>query len=209
MNRFRLTLAAFLIAVAAIAAPAVRLSAAPQQPAHATEAASQGHEEAPSHDSWKPAIAKTVNFVILIAVLVYFLRTPVMGYLNGRIGKVREDLVTAAQTREAASRQLAEIDSRLKALPTEIEALKRRGAEDIAAERARIEEEAQVERRRLLEHTRREVEMRLRLAKRELLELTATLAVNIASDLITRSITPDDQARLVDRYAAQLRGAHS
>ena len=46
--------------------------------------------------------------------------------------------------------------------------------------------------------------MRLRIARRELLELTADLAVRVASDRIQRTITADDQARLVDRYAAQV-----
>jgi F0F1-type ATP synthase membrane subunit b/b' len=46
--------------------------------------------------------------------------------------------------------------------------------------------------------------MRLRVAKRELLELAANLAVNVASERIRASITPEDQTRLVDRYAAQL-----
>ena len=105
-------------------------------------------------------IAKIVNFAILVGVLVYFLRAPLAGYMTGRIAKVREDLVTAAQTRETASRQLAEIETKLKALPGELDALKRRGAADIVAERARIEEAAAAERQRLLEHTRREIDMR-------------------------------------------------
>jgi F-type H+-transporting ATPase subunit b len=218
MTSFRLVLAALLIAAGAMAAPfdvaqggpfdlaqagpVVRLSAAPQHAEPVAEAAS--HEAEAEHDSWAPSIAKAVNFLILVGVLVYFLRAPLMGYLNGRIGRVREDLVTAAQTRETAARQLAEIDARLAALPAEIEALKRRGAEDLVAERARIEAQAQIERQRLLEHTRREIEMRLRLAKRELLELAANLAVAVATERIKTTITPADQARLVDRYAAQL-----
>ena len=46
--------------------------------------------------------------------------------------------------------------------------------------------------------------MRLRVATRELLELTANLAVGVASERIKKSITPEDQARMIDRYAAQL-----
>jgi F-type H+-transporting ATPase subunit b len=197
-----------VIAVAAIAASSGHLSAAPQ---HAETPAAQAGSEgaAPAHDSWAPVVAKAVNCAILVGVLVYFLRAPLMGYLNARIGKVREDLVTAAQTRETAVRQLAEIDARLAALPGAIEALKRRGAEDIVAERARIEQEAEAERRRLLEHTRREIEMRLRLARRELIELAANLAVTVASERIRKSITAEDQTRLVDRYAAQLQASPS
>lgn len=221
MTRFRLFFAALVLAVAAIAAPPAlaqthQPEAAPAaQPEHApaTAAAPEheaaaGHEaEAEAHDpGWWPTIWKAANFVILIGVLTYFLRAPLAGYLNGRIGKVRDDLQTAKQTRETAVRQLAEIDAKLAALPAEIEALKKRGAEDLVAERARIEQDALVERQRVLEHTRREIDMRLRVAKRELLELGANLAVNVAAERIKTSITPDDQARLVDRYAAQLQG---
>jgi F-type H+-transporting ATPase subunit b len=210
MSRYRVILAAVLLAAAAIVASPARLTAAVQQPetapAQAEHAAGdQEHGEEAHEGGWMPVIAKTFNFVLLVGVLVYFLRTPLMGYLDGRIGKVREDLVTAAQTRETASRALAEIDAKMKALPGEIDTLKRRGAEDLAAERQRIEQAAEAERQRLLEHTRREIEMHLRVAKRELLELTANLAVGVATDRIKGSITSDDQARLVDRYASQLR----
>jgi F-type H+-transporting ATPase subunit b len=210
MTRFRLFFAALLIAVAAIAAPPVMAQAHPPEPAaaaHAGQAASHegGAEAAHEDPGWFPVIAKAVNFAILIGILTYFLRAPVAGYLNGRIAKVREDLVTAKQTRETAARQLAEIDAKLAALPAELAALKKRGAEDLVAERARIEQDALVERQRVLDHTRREIDMRLRVAKRELLELAANLAVNVASERIRTTITPDDQARLVDRYAAQMR----
>jgi F-type H+-transporting ATPase subunit b len=204
MTRVRLIFAALVIAVATIAA-STRVAHAQEQPAAAPEA---GHEQSAeaARGRWAPVIAKAVNFSILAGALVYFLRVPMMGYLNGRIGKVREDLVTAAETRDTASRQLAAIDAKLAALPAELEALKKRGAEDLAAERVRIEQEAQAERQRLLEHTQHEIEMRLRVAKRELLVLAANLAVNVASERIRTSITAEDQSRLVDRYASQLPG---
>ena len=216
MSRHRLILAALLVAVAAIVASPARPLAlqehAPAAQAARPAAAQPEHGAAPEHaageeahdEGWMPTIAKAVNFALLIGILVYFLRAPLMAYLDGRIGKVREDLVTAAQTRDAATRTLAEIEAKLKALPAEIEALRQRGAEDLIAERARIEEAAETERQRLLEQTRREIDMRLRVARRELLELTANLAVGIASDRIKRSITPEDQARMVDRYAQQI-----
>ena len=183
---------------------------AAQSDAHAREAAAAKeasggeHGEHEGGSGWGATIAKMVNFAILVGVLVYFLRTPFAAYLTGRISKVREDLVAARQTRETAARQLAEIDAKLKALPLELETLKKRGAEDIVAERARIEEAAEAERQRLLEHMRREIEMRLRIARRELLELTADRAITVARERVAHAITPDDQARLVDRYASQL-----
>jgi F-type H+-transporting ATPase subunit b len=211
MTRFRLVLAALLLAALAVAAPFAQSQPEHAPPAAATAsahdpAAATQHEGAEAaHDpGWWPTIWKAANFVILVGTLTYFLGAPLGAYLAGRIGKVREDLVTAAETRATAVRQLAEIDAKLAALPAELEALKQRGAEDLIAERARIEQEALAERQRLLEQTPREIEMRLRIAKRELLELAAELSVNVASQRIRASITADDQVRLVDRYASQL-----
>lgn len=181
------------------AAPAPSM---PEQSGQAAQAAEQGKEAVNS--GWFAVIAKAFNFALLVAILVYFLKAPLLSYLNGRITRVRQDLVAAAETRDAASRQLDDIHAKLKVLPAEIEALKRRGAEDIAAERVRIEEAAEIERQRLLQQTAREIEMKFRVARRELIEHAADLAVQLASDRVRASMTADDQARLFDRYTAQL-----
>src|SRR4051794_17159364 len=144
-----------LVVVAAVsAAGSARVAASPAgsarpadarilqeaQAGHGGEQGEEAHEE-----GWMPVIAKTVNFAILAGVLVYFLKTPLTEYLASRIVKVRQDLVTAAETREAAARQLTEIQAKLAALPGELEALKKRGAEEIAAERLRIQQAAEAE----------------------------------------------------------------
>ena len=152
-------------------------------------------------------IAKLLNFAVLAGLLVYFLKSPLMAYLASRSTQIRQDLVTAAELKTAAAAQLAEIEQKMRALPGELEALKHQGAEDVKAERARMARAAAAERDRLLDHTRREIDSRLRIAKRELTAHAADLAVAVARRRIEQSITPDDQLRLVDRYAAQLREA--
>jgi squalene-hopene/tetraprenyl-beta-curcumene cyclase len=92
-------------------------------------------------------------------------------------------------------------------VPAELELLRGQGAADVKAEQARIAQAAAHERERLLEQTRREIEMRLRIARRELTEHAAQLAVQVAEQRIRRTITPDDQIRLVDRYTSQLKEA--
>lgn len=154
-------------------------------------------------------IARLANFAILVGVLYYFLKGPIVTYLNNRHTEIRQDLVTASEMRAAASAQLAGIQQRMLTLPAELEALRRQGAEDVAAEQARIAEAAAAERERLLETTRREIAMQLRLAQRELTEHAASLAIAIAGERLRRTITPDDQLRLLDRYTAQLAGPMS
>lgn len=156
------------------------------------------------HEGILPTIAKLFNFAVLVGVLVYFLRAPVAEYLRTRSTQIREALVTAAEMRRTATAQLEEIQRRLASLPAELDALKKRGAEDTAAEEARVAEVAKAEKARLLEQTRREIDMRLRVARRQLTEHAAQLAVQVAEDRIRRSITPEDQIRLLDRYTAQI-----
>ena len=47
--------------------------------------------------------------------------------------------------------------------------------------------------------------MQLRIAKRELTEHAADLAIGVARERIDSRITDDDQARLVDRYVSQVK----
>jgi F-type H+-transporting ATPase subunit b len=174
-----------------------------QTQAHTTETAGEEHHE----EGILPTIAKLFNFAILVGVLVYFLKSPIAAYLRSRSNDIRQDLVTAAEMRAAATAQLAEIERKLQALPAELDALKARGAEDMKAEKARIARAAGAERERLLEQTRREIDMRLRVARRELVAHAADLAVGIARERLTRSMTPDDQLRIIDRYTKQLQEA--
>jgi F-type H+-transporting ATPase subunit b len=149
-----------------------------------------------------PIVARLFNFAVLAGVLYYFLKSPLAAYIASRDTQIRQDLVTAREMRAAATSDLAKIDAKLKALPGELEALRKQGVEDVASERTRIARAAAAE--RLLEHTRREIQMQLRIARRELVEHAAELAVDVARSRIVGTITPEDQLRLVDRYASQL-----
>lgn len=160
-----------------------------------------------SEHAVRDTIARLFNFVILVGSLTYFLKTPIAAYLAGRSAQIRQDLVTAAELRKTATAQLESIHQKLAALPAELAALKVRGEEDVRAEKVRIAQAAAAERERLIDQTRREIDMRLRMARRELTEYAAQLAVSVAQDRITRTITPEDQLRLVDRYATQLQEA--
>jgi F-type H+-transporting ATPase subunit b len=181
-------------------------AAARAQSGHEAPAAQGTHAvEAEAHgESLFRVVARLANFAILAGVLVYFLKAPVAAYLASRGTQIREALVTAAETREMASAQLAEIARKLHSLPAELEALRAQGAQDVIAEQARIARAAALERERLIEQTRREIATQLRLARRELTAHAAGLAIKMAEERIKRSITPDDQLRLVDRFTSQL-----
>jgi F-type H+-transporting ATPase subunit b len=179
---------------------------APQATA-STGAPEHGEAESHAQSPWA-LVASWVNFLLLAGGLFYVLRHPLRRYLAGRRETIRAELVTARETATKAAEQLAELDRRLKELPGEIAALKARGEEEIAAEQARIQQLAEAERTRLLEQTRREIDVQVRLAKRELAEHAAALAVSLAKDRIEHTVTPTDQERLIDRYIARVATKH-
>lgn len=187
-------------------APKLAEPAQPDHPApgHAAPGTLQDHVEGDEHGTLAGLLWPTLNFAVLIGLLWWLLKEPAANYLRDRHSAIRHDLVEAANVKAAAAAQLAELDRKLQALPGEIEVLQERVSREIAAEEQRIAAMASAERERLLEQTRREIDLQLRLAKRELVEHTAALAVQLAADRLQQQITPDDQSRLVDRYLDQV-----
>jgi hypothetical protein len=82
------------------AAPAAAGGAQPVEPANAEAAHGSEH---PIRD----LVAKLLNFGILVGILVYFLKTPIAGYLSGRSAQIRQDLITAAEMRRTATTERA------------------------------------------------------------------------------------------------------
>lgn len=204
----RVALTLGLVSGFALAGTAVaqeHLPAKPQDPAHPEAAGEEAHE-GEEHGMLESLLWPTANFIVLAGGLYWFLGPPLRTYLADRHESIRKDLVEAANVKATAAAELAEIDRKLQALPGELEALKRRGAEEIAAEEKRISATAAAERDRLLEQTRREIALQVRLAKRELVEHAADLSVQLAGERIQKTMTPADQERLVDRYLNQVKG---
>jgi F-type H+-transporting ATPase subunit b len=171
-------------------------------------AAAAGAEGEHHEESLGAFLSRVVNSALLFGGIYYLVRKPLAEHLARRSAQVTTDLAAARETTATATVRLQEIEGRLRRLPAELDELRRRGAEEIAAEQERIREQAAHERERLLEQTRREVDRRLRTARRELTELAAHLSVDVARARLAAHMTADDQHRLIDRYAVQMRTTH-
>lgn len=218
--RLALACAAVLVAMtvdasaqAADHAPTQPAAAAAHQEHPAAGAPAEGqhepagdHAAAEEHGGLSGLLWPVANFVVLCGALYYFFRTPLADYLGGRSSQIRKDLLDAAELNRTATAQLADIDRKMQALPAELDALKARGAQEIAAEEERIASAAAADRARLLTQTRREIEVRLQSAQRELSDHAAELALNLAKQRLSRDLTPADHTRLVDRYLTQVKG---
>ncbi len=210
MERHRHSRGALLIGAAVVAGALLAAQARPAQAlsAHAPDAAAAVAAEGAEGDHRNPVVdlvAKLLNFGILAGTLVYFLRSPLNRYLTDRGTQIRADLVKAAEMKTAAANQVEAVEQKMAALPSELDALRKTGAAEVAAEETRIREAAEKERARLLAQLEREIDQHGKAAERDLLRLAADKAVAIATADVTRTITPADHARLVDRYVETVR----
>ena len=205
-----LKIALFLAALMAFS-PVSRAFAQEHPPATAAEHQPAGeHAEGGEHEQslgqmLRGMVWPVANFIIFVGVIYYFGNKPFREYLANRSTTIRKELVEAAALKSTATEQLAQIEQKLQALPGEISALRTRGADEIKSEEQRIAAAAVADRDRMLEQTRREIDLQVRLAKKEILEHAADLSVQLATDRIKKEVTPADQDRLVDRYLSQVK----
>ena len=180
-------------------------SSAAHAPANQHGAAGAGdHGESHGESVWV-TLARIANFVILAGILYWFGRKPIAEHLASRGAQIRRDLVDAADMRATATARLSEIESKLAALPAELEQMRVRSAEELEAERARIRATAEAERDRLVEQARREIAAQTRNARADLRAYAASLAVEVADARLRSTLTPAEQSALVDQYASQMR----
>jgi F0F1-type ATP synthase membrane subunit b/b' len=149
-------------------------------------------------------IPKTVHLIILIGVLYYLLRKPAREFFAQRLASVREMLERAAREKEAAGAKMAELDARLKRLGDELAQIRTQAQQEAAGERQRIEAETQRDLEKLRLAAQREIEASKQVAIAELREFAATKAVELAEQAIKRELTPEDDARLLQRLGDEL-----
>lgn len=141
---------------------------------------------------------KTVNLLLFLGMLVYFLGKPFNRYFRKRREDLDALLDKAKTDREQALTLAAEMRTRLSKLESEIVEIRARGAVDGEAEKAAQLAAAEKEAENLLRSTAEEIDRRLAAAKQELARAASTLAASRAKEILARSITDEDRKRLLD-----------
>jgi F-type H+-transporting ATPase subunit b len=166
--------------------------------------ASGGGHEAGGGALLKDFIGRSVNFVLLVGLLVYFLRKPLAQGLAGRRDKVTETLRQARQAREEAEGRAAILARQLAESEERIAALAERMKQENEQEREKLLEKA----RQLADSIRSEAEAgatrEIERARRELRAEAVALAIELAEERLKENLQAADQERLVDQYLKQV-----
>jgi len=147
---------------------------------------------------------QVANLLLLLAVLIYFARKPVLGYLAGRRDAIANNLDAAAQLLAEAERRLAEWNQKAASLDQEVAAIRAATKRAAEAERDRILADARVTADRIRQSARAVAERELQQAREVLRGEAADLAVELAAKILREQVNESDRARLVDEFIERI-----
>jgi len=138
-----------------------------------------------------------VIFLLVVVVLGKFAWGPILNTLQARESFIHEALATAKRDRDEAEARLREYEARLAGARAEASAIVDEGRRDAIVVKQRIEEDAQREADKRLERAKREIQIATETATKELYQLSARLATEMAGKVIGRELTAQDHERLI------------
>jgi F-type H+-transporting ATPase subunit b len=166
-------------------------------PALAQEAEHGGGGSSPFAGDFGNAVWTLVIFGLVVIVLGKYAWGPILKTLQSRETFIREALETAKRDRDQAELRLKEYEDRLAQARTEASAIVDEGRRDGVAVKQRIEDDARTEADKMVERAKREIQIATETATKELYQLSARLATEMAGKVIGRELTPQDHERLI------------
>jgi len=149
-------------------------------------------------------IFSLVMFIILLALLRKFAWGPLMNVMKEREDHIANEIDTAEKNRQDADRLNKEAQQELKQArqdaQTIVEDAKKAGKE----QQQEIVEQARTEAERIKESARQDIENEKEKAIQALQDKVASLSVHIASKVIEKELTEQDQEKLINEYIQEL-----
>jgi len=158
------------------------------------------------HVPWGEILKQAINFLILAGVLVYFLRKPLSSFLKERSELLRKAIDAAANARAEAAEKLSAIETRTAKLADEIAGMNAKMDVEAAAEARRLQETVAAEISRIRTQSEFTGEQEVKKAREELRREASVLTARAAEELVRKTLSPEDQERLVLENIEKIEG---
>jgi F-type H+-transporting ATPase subunit b len=165
-------------------------------------------DEVPRHETpeihGKTLALQLLNFAVLVFVLVKFGGPAISKALATRHQQLKADLAAASAARAEAEARLAQQEARLAVLEQEIEAMLTGVKAEAEAEKTRLIALAEERAKRIREETSFVLEQQVKEAEERLRREVALAAVDLAEQMVRKSLGAADQQRMVDSFVADV-----
>ncbi|MGB5984555.1 MAG: F0F1 ATP synthase subunit B [Desulfobacterales bacterium] len=155
--------------------------------------------------NWRPTydlIMRWVNFIILAALLVKFVRVPLVNFVKGRQAEISAEIKDLEEQRQAAEAAIKDAEEQLAASSSRLETIKERIVSEGQARKAEIIADAQKDGEMMLAAARLKVDGQIQRAKDQLRAEMVDLAVEQALQRLPGLITEEDNRRILETYMA-------
>jgi F-type H+-transporting ATPase subunit b len=163
--------------------------------------ASGGAEEEGHHAGQSATFVwKTVNVVILFALLYWAVAKGVKGFFAGRRESIRESIDTAIASKEDAKKKFDNYSAKLVKTTDEIEEIARMITEQGEAEKEKIIEDAKRTAEKMNADVQTRMDQEFKKVRNQLREEAAVLSVEMAETILKRKITKNDHELIVKDF---------
>lgn len=150
---------------------------------------------------------KFVNLAIFVGLGIYILRRPISGALAGRGEAIKRELIDAQEQKARAVAKMAEADSLLSRLDTDVRAVQEQSRQEVESERDRLAAAASREVEKLKQQGEREVDNAAKIARKSLRQFLALKSVEFARHKVRTQIRPEEDRQLIENSIGELRRA--
>jgi F-type H+-transporting ATPase subunit b len=171
-------------------------------------AAGGGEHHADSGVILKDFIWRCVNFAVMAGLLGYFVSKPIRNGLQNRRTEIEKTLTDAAAARDAAEAKAREYQEKLAKASAEIETIYAAIRREGELERDKILASAKEMAAKIEQEADAKAASAVARARTELRAEAARLAVELAEELLAKSVTAADQKRLIDEYMQKVGELH-
>ena len=145
-----------------------------------------------------------LTFLVLVAALAKFAWRPLLQTLSAREETIRKSLADAERARQELERLNRESEAIIRQARGEAENIVGASRADAERLRAELREKARAEADGILKNAERQIQLETARALEQIRHEAADLSVAIASKIIRKNITREDNERLIDEALKQL-----
>ena len=150
------------------------------------------------------ALWTLVIFGLVVVVLGKFAWGPILSLLQEREAFIHKSLADAKRDRDEAEARLKEYTEKIQAARAEAASMIDRARADAAHLAEELEQKARADAESIMRNAERQIQLETQRALGQIRQETVELSLSIASKLIKRNLSKEDNAKLIDETLKQI-----